>query len=81
MNTKWIALSVLLISSVGLSQVPVGARRAPPSQESLIAKKKQKLAEAWLKNANWILDYDKAREIAKKEKKLIFTYFPRSYAP
>ena len=69
MNIKWIALSVLLISSVGLSQ------------ESLIAKKEQKLAEAWIKNANWILDYDKAREIAKKEQKLIFTYFTRSYAP
>ncbi len=81
MNTKWIALSVLLISSVGLSQARVGAQRASPSQESLIAKKEQKLAEAWLKNANWILDYDKAREIAKKEQKLIFTYFARSYAP
>ncbi len=81
MNTKWIALSVLLISSVGMSQVRVGAQRASPSQESLIAKKEQKLAEAWIKNANWILDYDKAREIAKKEKKLIFTYFARSYAP
>ncbi len=81
MSTKWIALSVLLISSVGLSQVRVGAQRASPSQESLIAKKEQKLAEAWIKNANWILDYDKAREIAKKEKKLIFTYFARSYAP
>ncbi len=69
MRTKWIALSVLLISSVGLSQ------------ESLIAKKEKKLAEDWLKNANWILDYDKARETAKKEKKLIFTYFARSYAP
>ena len=72
MSIKWIALSVLLISSVGLSQ---------ESLESLIAKKEKKLAEAWIKNANWILDYDKAREIAKKEKKRIFTYFTRSYAP
>ncbi len=81
MNTNWIALGALSLSSVCPSQDRVGARSVAPSQESLIAKKEQKLAEAWLKNANWILDYDKAREIAKKEQKLIFTYFTRSYAP
>jgi len=30
--------------------------------------------------APWVMDYDKAREQAKKDGKLLFTYFTRSYA-
>jgi hypothetical protein len=38
------------------------------------------LKEAFLKKADWITDYDKAREEAKKSGKTIFGYFTRSYA-
>ncbi len=38
------------------------------------------LKEEFLKKADWITDYDKAREEAKKSGKAIFAYFTRSYA-
>jgi len=44
-------------------------------------KLEKKLAGEWLKKANWITDFDQAREEAKKSKKTIFAYFTRSYAP
>lgn len=57
-----------------------GALWAQSSQEDLIKKRDKKLAEEWLKNADWVTDYTKAREDAKKANKLIFAYFTRSYA-
>jgi hypothetical protein len=57
-----------------------GALWAQGNQEELVKKRDKKLAEEWVKNANWITDYTKAREEAKKAGKLIFAYFTRSYA-
>lgn len=51
-----------------------------PSQEELISKRDEKLKLAFLKKADWLTDYDKARAEAKKSGKPIFTYFSRSYA-
>ena len=50
-------------------------------QDSLVAKKEAKLKKAFLKNAKWYTDYDKARAAAKKSNKVLFTYFTRSYSP
>lgn len=44
-------------------------------------KKAAKLAEPWLANASWIMDFDEAKEAAAKDGKPIFAYFTRSYAP
>ena len=52
-----------------------------PSQEELQSKKDAKLAEEWLKNADWILDYDQAMAKAEETGKPIFAYFTRSYSP
>ena len=52
-----------------------------PTQEQLVERRDAKLAEAWIDKAAWILDYDVARETARKEKKKIFAYFTRSYSP
>ena len=49
--------------------------------QSLEEKYQAKLKEPFLAKAGWFTDYDKAREEAKKSKKLIFVYFTRSYAP
>lgn len=49
--------------------------------QSMEERKRQKLAEPWLKNADWILDYDKARKESELTGKPIFAYFTRSYAP
>ena len=39
------------------------------------------MAKEFVKNAAWVTDYDKAKEQAAKDGKLIFAYFTRSYAP
>lgn len=49
--------------------------------QSLEELKAEKLKSEFLKKADWILDYDKAREEAKKTGKPILTLFSRSYAP
>ncbi len=41
----------------------------------------EKLQSAFLKNAPWITDFDKAQAEAKKTGKPIFAYFTRSYSP
>ncbi|HZE98778.1 MAG TPA: thioredoxin family protein [Planctomycetota bacterium] len=48
--------------------------------QSLEELKAAKLKEEFFKKADWILDYDQAREEAKKSGKVIFTYFSRSYS-
>jgi len=49
-------------------------------QEQMKKNLEHKLEQEFLKNASWITDFDKAKEEAKKTKKLIFAYFTRSYA-
>lgn len=51
------------------------------SMQGLEEKKAEKLKSEFLKKADWKLDYDAAREEAKKSGKLLFTLFSRSYAP
>lgn len=41
----------------------------------------KKLEGAWVKNAAWITDFDRAKSKARKSGKQIFAYFTRSYAP
>ena len=62
---------------------PPAARRSifQPAKSRMEKLRDKKLQSAFLAKADWHTDYDKARAIAKKEKKLIFTYFARSYAP
>ena len=56
------------------------AQSQEPSQEQLIKQRADKLAKEVFTKAPWVADYDKAREQAKKENKLMFAYFTRSYA-
>ncbi len=58
----------------------LGAAAAAMAQESMEEKRDKKLKSPFLTKASWILDYDKAREEAKKTGKPIFGYFTRSYA-
>ncbi|MHC4340063.1 MAG: hypothetical protein ACYSX0_07625 [Planctomycetota bacterium] len=41
----------------------------------------QKVAKDFVKNADWVLDYDAVRKTAKDSRKLIFGYFTRSFEP
>lgn len=63
---------------INLMLAAVLAFSAPQSLEE---KKAEKLKAEFLKKADWKLDYDAAREEAKKSGKLLFTLFSRSYAP
>ena len=73
--------SRLLVDSVTLVSLVVGvACQSKEDQESLKAKRAEKLAKPVFQNAKWELDYDKARETAKKQGKWVLAYFTRSYA-
>ena len=69
---KLITASVagLLLASPALAQ----------DQASLVAKKEEKLAKSFVSHGGWITDYDEARAKAKKEDKVLFVYFTRSYS-
>jgi hypothetical protein len=61
--------------------VILAALLAAAAQDGLEEKKAEKLKSEFLKKADWMLDYDKAREESKKTGKPIFALFSRSYAP
>jgi hypothetical protein len=61
-------------------KAPAPAKPAGDDQAALVKKRDEKLALEFLKKADWITDYDKARAEAKKTGKMIFAYFTRSYA-
>ena len=69
----------LALATVGFAGTvtPVNAQ----DDAAMIQRRDEKLAEPWLKKANWITDYDVAREESKKTGKPIFGYFTRSYSP
>jgi len=66
----------VLVAALALAVSAVAAHA-----QSLEEKYQAKLKEPFLTKAGWLLDYDKAREEAKKSNKLIFVYFTRSYSP
>ena len=49
--------------------------------QSLEEKLEKKLKSPFIQNAAWELDYDAALKTAKEQKKLVFAYFSRSFAP
>lgn len=71
-------LSGLLLAAAAS---PALAQQQKESQESLQKKYDEKVGEAWVKDPAWILDFDKAREEAKKRGRPMVAYFTRSYAP
>jgi hypothetical protein len=78
-NNALVTLGIALMSGAILTS-GLDAQRRQKSQEELKAQREEKLASDFLKKANWITDYDKARAEAKKSKKVIFAYFTRSYS-
>lgn len=49
--------------------------------QSLEDKYEKKLAKRFVRYGGWESDYDVARTRAKKEDKVLFVYFSRSYSP
>ena len=69
----------LATAAVAFSTILAGAMPGQ-SQEDLKHRKEHKLAAEFLKKATWFTDYDAARGAARKQDKVIFAYFTRSYA-
>lgn len=60
-----------------LSAAPAQAQH----QDQLKANLEKKLAKEFVESGAWRLDYDEARAEAAREKKLLFVYFTRTFAP
>jgi hypothetical protein len=73
-------LVLALAAGTAAAQGDPAAEKKAKQQEALKARLDAKLKEPWLTDYGWVADYDKARERAKAEKKLIVGYFTRSYA-
>jgi len=54
--------------------------RPKQTPEELTKRYEKMLESPWIAKGHWIVDYDEARARAKREGKLIFVYFSRSYA-
>ena len=67
---------VLIAAAALLTGLAVPAQR----NAEMVARRDAKLAEAWVDQAPWVTDYDKARSLSKQTGKPIFAYFTRSYA-
>ncbi len=61
-----------------IALLALAALAAAQSLEEKLAKELQK---PFVKKVAWELDFDKALARAGEEKKLVFAYFTRSYAP
>ena len=57
------------------------APSASAQQTDLQEKYQKKISQEWFTKGGWTDDYGAARARAKKEGKVIFTYFTRSFAP
>ncbi len=73
-HLTWIPLAAALLVA------PLQAQDGD-EQAELRAKYDEKIAKEFVSFGGWVLDYDEAREQAKEEGKLLFTYFSRSYSP
>lgn len=69
----------LAIAAIGLCATSVLAQQK--SQEELKKLYEAKLEESWFKDGGWTVDFDAAKERSKKENKVVFAYFSRSYSP
>jgi hypothetical protein len=73
-------MSLLVRSTIVLLSLGALLPAQNKSQEQLVELRKEKLAKEVFKKAPWVVDYDAARQEAKKTGKPIFAYFTRSYA-
>lgn len=64
----------------GVASLLLATAAVQGDQVALKERLTKKLAEPWVTKADWITNYDKAREASKKSGKPIFAYFTRSYA-
>ena len=61
--------------------VAVGVVSSVARGEGQEEKLRSKLAQPFVSNVEWVTDYEEAIGRAKREGKLVFAYFTRSYYP
>ncbi len=66
------------VANVAVCQATTHSKK--PSLAELKQRYEKKLEAPWIAKGKWVLDYDEARRRAKREGKLIFAYFSRSYS-
>lgn len=80
--TRQLSLGLALLAT---SLVPTFAHaqedELSAEQQRLIKQRDEKLEKAFLKNGDWVTDYDAALKKASDTDRLVFGYFTRSYAP
>ncbi|MCB9917416.1 MAG: hypothetical protein H6832_03340 [Planctomycetes bacterium] len=75
-KTEWLSLLSLAIGALA-----GGTLQAQNSQDELQKKYEAKVHESWYTSGGWIDDFGAAKERARKENKVVFAYFTRSYSP
>lgn len=76
------AVSLLLTGLAALVLTAPAADAATGVDDEQYRRKYEvKLKKEFISFGGWITDYDEARAKAKKEGKVLFVYFSRSYAP
>ena len=68
-------ISAFLVVGI-LSAAPLAAQ-----DDDLVAKYEAKIAESWVAHGGWSEDLTAALARAKRENKVVFAYFTRSYSP
>lgn len=75
-----IALVGLLLCLLSAA-LPQERDSSPEEQARFKQNLEEKLSLEFVKSGGWLLDYDEARARAAKEKKVLFVYFTRTFAP
>jgi len=80
-NDTEIDVKTLLLPSIALLLAADGLSAQGASQEDLKKLYDTKVSENWFTGGEWTADFSVAKARAKKEGKLVFAYFTRSYSP
>jgi hypothetical protein len=75
-------LACLILAGLIVAPAVLAAPLSPDdNQAKYQAKYEAKLELEFIEYGGWITDFDEAMAKAKREDKVLFTYFSRSYAP
>ena len=74
-------MKTLTLPSIALLIAASGVNAQDEAQEGLKKLYQEKINEGWYTGGEWTTDFAAAKARAKKENKLVFAYFTRSYSP
>ncbi|HZL72018.1 MAG TPA: hypothetical protein VFC86_06140 [Planctomycetota bacterium] len=73
-------MAALRSAAIALAFLAAAGDVLAQDQDQMKRNLDKKLEAEFLKKAKWILEFDEAKAAAKKDHKLIFAYFTRSYS-